>query len=70
MIRILIFMGLMSILIPSCCYIIPCCGGGVVIPLTQMMREKLKEARKETDNTIMLTTEKVKCIEVDFQIGN
>lgn len=72
MIRILIFLGLMgmSILIPSCCLIIPCCGGGVIEPLDQAMRKRLKPVKKEVESAIILTTEKMKRNELDFHIGN
>jgi hypothetical protein len=71
MIRTLIFMCLMSmsILISSCCYIIPCCGGTVVKPLDQPIRERLKLVKKEAESSIILTTEKVKLNEVDFHVG-
>lgn len=73
MIRTLIFMGLMAMcmLIASCCLILPCCGpNGSIEPLYQTVREKLKLVKKEAGSTIILTTEKVKCTEVDPQIGN
>jgi hypothetical protein len=75
MIRILVFMGLMamSMLIASCCriIIIPICHcGTVVVPLYQSIRESLQMVKKEFTSTIILTTEKVNCNEVDLHVGN
>ena len=71
MIRTLIFMGLMAMcmLIASCCLILPCCGSGGS-PLYQTVRQTLKLVKKEAGSTIILTTKKVKCNEVDFHVGN
>jgi hypothetical protein len=66
MIRTVIFMALiaMSILIASCS------ASRCVAPLTRTTRETLKMIKKEVRRTIKVTTEKVKCNDVDFQVGN
>lgn len=38
--------------------------------LTRTVQETLQLVKKEVHRTTVLTTEKVKCNEVDFQIGN
>jgi hypothetical protein len=69
MIRTLIFMGLMAInmLIASGCALFVCIEPG---PLDRTVRETLNLVKKEVRSTIILTTEKVKCNEMDFHAGN
>lgn len=66
MIRTLIFMAFMAIgmLLASCGF------SFCVTPLTRTARETLKFFKKEVNRTIILTTEKMKHNEVDFQVGN
>ena len=66
MIRTLIFIGLMamSTLIASCS------ASHCVTPLDRTVRETLKLVKKEVRRTIKLTTEKVKCNEVNLHVGN
>lgn len=67
MIRTLIYMGLIAVGMSKA----PSCSPHRnVEPLYQTFRKSLKLVKKEVTSTIILTTEKVNCNEVDFHVGN